>query len=497
MIATFGAVLLIAAAAGIAQAAPGQLGFLQSRTDEVDAYGIDGPVAVAVSPDGRNVYVAGFFDDALAVFGRDPHNGALSWVEEETANGNLAGAEGVAVSPDGRAVYATGFTSDTLVALARDPGTGALDPVDFEEDAVNGIDGLDQADSVALSPNGRNVYVTALIDDSLASFSRDPQTGTLAFLGIQRDGEKGVDGLDRPENVALSPDGHNVYVTSDGDDAVAVFSRNPGTGLLSFVGAKKDGVNGVDGLDDAFGVATAPDGRHVYATSYGDNAIAAFSRDPDGGGLSFIGASMDGSGGVDGLRGSHAVTVSPDGRHVYATGHGDAALAAFNRNPDTGRLSPVDLEAMGTGGVDGAPDYGLAISSDARNLYATAFDQDKLLVFSREIATTCRGLRPTVWGTDFGDTVRGTPDADVIATLGGADTVLGLGGADIICGAGGKDRLRGGNGRDRLLGGGGRDVLRGGKGRDVLRGGKGRDRLRGGPGRDRLRGGPGRDSERE
>lgn len=35
--------------------------------------------------------------------------------------------------------------------------------------------------------------------------------------------------------------------------------------------------------------------------------------------LTFIEIHRDGEGGVDGLNGATAVTVSPDGRHVYAT----------------------------------------------------------------------------------------------------------------------------------------------------------------------------------
>ena len=44
---------------------------------------------------------------------------------------------------------------------------------------------------------------------------------------------------------------HLSYVTGNGDDAVAVFSRASSTGALTFVEVQKDGVNGVDGLATA------------------------------------------------------------------------------------------------------------------------------------------------------------------------------------------------------------------------------------------------------
>ncbi len=40
----------------------------------------------------------------------------------------------------------------------------------------------------------------------------------------------------------------------------------------------KDGVNSVDKLANATSITITPDGKYVYAASYGDRAIAIFSR---------------------------------------------------------------------------------------------------------------------------------------------------------------------------------------------------------------------------
>src|SRR5206468_5764455 len=47
--------------------------------------------------------------------------------------------------------------------------------------------------------------------------------GGVSFLGAQIDDTSGVDGLDGAQFVAVSPDGQNAYVTGRQDDAVAVF----------------------------------------------------------------------------------------------------------------------------------------------------------------------------------------------------------------------------------------------------------------------------------
>jgi 6-phosphogluconolactonase (cycloisomerase 2 family) len=74
----------------------------------------------------------------------------------------------------------------------------------------------------------------------------------------------------------LSPDGKHLYATSAGDDAVAVFSRDSTTGALTYVEMQQDGVGGVDGLESAGYVTLSPDGKHLYATGWLDDAVAVF-----------------------------------------------------------------------------------------------------------------------------------------------------------------------------------------------------------------------------
>jgi DNA-binding beta-propeller fold protein YncE len=123
----------------------------------------------------------------------------------------------------------------------------------------------------------------------------------------------------------VSPDGLHVYVTSgEGfDSAVVAFTRDAGSGALTFVEAVFDGdggVGGVDGLNGARSVAVSPDGLHVYVASEFDDAVAAFTRDAVSGALSFVEEKRNGGVGVGQLNGAHTAAVSPDGAHVYVTG---------------------------------------------------------------------------------------------------------------------------------------------------------------------------------
>ena len=149
---------------------------------------------------------------------------------------------------------------------------------ELQRDAVSGVKGLTGVRAVAVSPDGAHVYAAAIGDDTVAVFRRDAATGGLTFVERQRDGEDGGDGLNRARGVTVSPDGAHVYVTSAGDNAVAVFARSAATGRLTFVEAELDGRGGVSGLAGAYGVAVSPDGAQVYVASADGNSVVVFTR---------------------------------------------------------------------------------------------------------------------------------------------------------------------------------------------------------------------------
>ena len=221
-----------------------------------------------------------------------------------------------------------------FVALLEVAVIGAADPfltfVEVHKDGVGRVDGLDGADSVTVSPDGSHLYAAGFDDDALAVFSRNSTTGALTFVEVQVDGVAGVDGLDAATSVTVSPGGSHLYAAGQLDNALAVFSRNSTTGALTFVEVQKDSVGGVDGIDGALSVTVSPDGSHLYAVGYSDSAVAVFSRNSTTGALTFVEVQVDGVAGVDGLDYAYSVTVSPDGKHLYVAAWIDDAVAVFS-----------------------------------------------------------------------------------------------------------------------------------------------------------------------
>lgn len=85
--------------------------------------------------------------------------------------------------------------------------------------------------------------------------------------------------MENPAGIGVSPDGKNVYVADDALDQLYVFTRDTLTGNLTYSALVKDGVNGIAGLSGTSSVAVSPDGENVYVAAELENAISIFKRD--------------------------------------------------------------------------------------------------------------------------------------------------------------------------------------------------------------------------
>ena len=91
------------------------------------------------------------------------------------------------------------------------------------------------------SSDGNLLYVAGHYEDSVAWYQCDPSTGALTYGGVLRDDYGGVDGLEGAQMVTISPDGNFVYVNGKHDNAVSWYEKNASTGALSYRGIAKNG----------------------------------------------------------------------------------------------------------------------------------------------------------------------------------------------------------------------------------------------------------------
>ena len=354
-----------------------------------DGRGLVEPRAIALSPDGNNAYVADGLWNSVSTLDRDA-GGTLSPISSpsgclssaptfypDCADGRaLGGARDVAVSPDGRSVYVAAGDDDGVAVLDRDAGDGVLTQSSGDDGCVN-IDGssecqegnaLDEPASVAVSPDGRSVYVASEGPaGGIAVFERDPETGDLTQLSgtpgcVNDTGGECTDGLAQAlgvETVEVSPDGKAVYALSPARDAITLYTRDTTSGALTpipaptgcIVSKSAGGCTVATGLGEPRAIAFSGGGENAYVASERRDAILVFDRDASSGTLtqkfgtagcvSNTGLSdpmQNGTAGdcVNGVAmdGISSVVVLPDGTGLYATTKEASGLVVFERAAD-------------------------------------------------------------------------------------------------------------------------------------------------------------------
>ena len=393
-----------------------------------------GSEAIAISPDGKNVYVASSISNAIAVFERNPSTGKLTQAAGAAGCIAAAGADGcaagvgldgpnsVAVSPDGDNVYATSINSNSLAIFRRDPSTGALTQATdgtgcFAATATPGCAtarGLTGADVVAVSPDGRNVYTGSFRGSTVAVFARyfggalQQPAGSPGCISQQGAGGcTSAIAMLAVEGLAVSGDGRNVYVAAPGSSAVDVLARNSSTGSLAqlaggagcFADTSASGCTKGRWLGGADAVTVSPDGKSVYVAASLTNSVANFTRTPSSGQL----AQAAGTTGCAiyvlavactlgrALTLPEGLTVSPDGANVYVASFLPGSLDTFDRDASTSGLveKPRKAGCMTGARFDCVPARGLrgassvVVSPDGKNVYVSAFASNAVAEFKR------------------------------------------------------------------------------------------------------------------
>jgi DNA-binding beta-propeller fold protein YncE len=394
-----------------------------------------GSRALAVSPDGRNLYVASSISDAITVFRRNPKTGVLSQASGAAGCVAVRSTEGcgaaigldapnsVAVSPDGRTVYATARDSSSIAVFHRSPKTGMLTQLPGPEGCLTGLPqptspcanarALAYPDVVVVSPDGRNVYVGAFFGNGVVNFAVNPASGGLTQL----DGSAGciVEGatngcaagiaLGNPEGLGISNNGGTVYAAAASSGGVAILTRDASTGALAqvtngrgcIVNAPLSGCTTGVQLGGANAVAVSPRRGTVYISSF-QNSVTSFAA--AFGGLTqlpgtsaclvylrAVGCSFGRA-----IEAPEGIAVSPDGSNVYTASIFSNAVDVLARNPRTGAV----FQKPGRAGCLAAPSLpgctparatkgvsSVVVSPDGKNVYATAFASSAVDVFRR------------------------------------------------------------------------------------------------------------------
>ena len=341
---------------------------------------------------------------------------------------SVSSPEDIAISPDGRHAYVTSFGSHGIAVFKRARRTGFLEQLPRRRGCVRHRGGrfcgpgraIASPVSIAISPDGANVYVVSAGSDAISVFARNRRTGVISQLAgergcvSQRPGGGCVvgRGLNEPTSVAVSPDGARVYVTGRRfPSGVAVFNRAADGSLAQPAGAAGC-VTHRGGFDCAAAralaspeeVTVSPDSRFVLIASMRSSAVSVLAQGPEGlsqaegaAGCIANGGGSEGCAPGRGLAGPVDLAVTRDGRNVYVASSIGDAIAILARNRATGVLSqaPGRAGCISQGGTGGRclrgkgldEVWSVAVSPDGRNVYGVSAKVNMLSTMARDPST--------------------------------------------------------------------------------------------------------------
>ena len=343
------------------------------------AHGLDDARAVALSPDGKSLYVASATPATVTTFTADSRNGLLQQLNLSAgcltsiaqadcgAARALEGASAVAVSPDGLHVYVAAAAAGAVASFARQPNgslvqlvgiagcvTTTLTPGCANAPALAGAERSRSRRTVASPTSVRPTRTPSRCSRATPRpVASTPLPGAAGCLRANRTGCTPVTGVDSPSAIALSPDGASLYVTSTAGTLTS-FQRDVAAGTLTQLppgsGCLSDGAypdcTPIGGLARASAVVVSPDGATVVAAGTDSDAVSrsGATRRPARSRASHC---VTGNPATPGcvlstlLLGPRALAIRPDSRIVWVASSRDDAIVTLQLDPATSALTPT------------------------------------------------------------------------------------------------------------------------------------------------------------
>jgi YVTN family beta-propeller protein len=183
----------------------------------------DGPVGVAITPDGKTAYVTNMRSSSVTPIDTATNKAGRAISVRRPLDYGDPRPAGVAITPDGKTAY------------VADSGVFSVTPIDTRTNTAGtpiGVGGIPFA--VAITPDGKTVYVTNLSAPTLV---------TPIYTATNTPARDYIPVGAVPFGVAITPDGKTAYVTNRNSDSVTPIdtaTNTPGPAIT--VGAGPYGV---------------------------------------------------------------------------------------------------------------------------------------------------------------------------------------------------------------------------------------------------------------
>jgi 6-phosphogluconolactonase len=303
--------------------------------------GISNPSFLAIHPTGRSLYAVNEVGDfngektgAVTAFKIDPKTGGLTMLNQQSSKGG--GPCHLVVDPFGKHVLAANYGGGSVVALPIGPG-GRLKPASsFIQHQGSSVNSQRQegphAHSINVDAANRYAVAADLGVDKLFVYTLDADRGKLEpnsppFTAV----EPGAG----PRHFAFHPSGNYGYVINEMGNTVTAFNYHWKIGMLTTIHSVSTLPAGFSGTSHTAEVQVSPNGKFLYGSNRGHDSIAVFRIDPDTGRLTLVEITPTQG------KTPRNFGIDPTGKYLLAANQSSDNIVVFRIDPETGKLTPT------------------------------------------------------------------------------------------------------------------------------------------------------------
>jgi YVTN family beta-propeller protein len=271
-----------------------------------------GPYGVAVTPDGKYVYVA--YHDSF------PANVSVIDTATNTVVATIgAGSHpfGVAISPDGKTAYVANESDNSVSVINTATYAVATIP------PVAGLSPFGNPIGVAVTPDGKYVYVTNDVSTSSNVSVIDTATNTVVATVPVGSG---------PVGIAIAPDGKYAYVANSVSDNISVINTATNTVVATVA---------LGAGNTPFWLAITPDGKLAYVTIPNSSIVSVIDT------ASNTVVATVGVGVAPIVSSPHGVAITPDGKHAYVAAGNPSTVSVIDTASNTVESTMISVAFPG------------------------------------------------------------------------------------------------------------------------------------------------------
>lgn len=295
------------------------------------------PSFLAIHPEGKHLFAVSEVDGAkggaVIGFALDPKSGALTPINHSSTVGS--GPCHLVVDKTGKNVLVANYGGGSSAVIPIGEG-GKLGEascfVQHKGSSVNpGRQKEPHAHSVNLDAANKFAFVADLGLDKVLIYKFDPAAGTIT---AQEPAGKVTPGSG-PRHFAFSKDGKHAYVINEMGNTITAFDYDADKGTLTEIQNISTLPEGFTGTSYTAEVVVHPSGKFVYGSNRGHDSLAVFSADPETGKLTLVDITKTGG------KTPRNFAIDPTGKYVLAENQGSDSIVVFAVDPATGKLTPT------------------------------------------------------------------------------------------------------------------------------------------------------------